>query len=152
MDPKIRSINMAFTQIYKMEDELYHRYGVFCGLSDPAIWVLYTLYEEENRTYTQNDLVSMWSFPKQTLNYTVAKLVQNGWVSLEQLPGARNSKAVRLTKSGEEICKEKILPLMLAEERSISRLSENEQELLLTLVEKQFSYFKEEILKITGGK
>lgn len=152
MDPKIRAINMAFTQILKREDELYHFYGVYSGLSDPAIWVLYTLYEEEGKTYTQNDLVTMWSFPKQTVNYAVSVLVKKGWVRLEQLPGARNSKAMRLTEVGERVCEEKILPLMLAEEKSLARMTEEELALLLRLTEKKCACFEEEIKKITGEK
>lgn len=152
MDAKIRAINMAFTQLSKREDELYHRYGSFCGLSDPAIWVLYTLYETEESLYTQNDLVAMWFYPKQTINYTVGSLVKNGWLRLEQLPGARNRKALRLTVEGERVCAEKILPLMLAEERSLSRMTEDEQELLLRLSRKQCDYFEEELAKIIGDQ
>lgn len=148
MNSKIRLMNMALTQMSKRADELYHRYGVFAELSDPAIWVLYTLYEEENVTYTQNDLVSMWFYPKQTINYTVNSLVKNEWITLEQLSGGRNRKALRLTKEGEQICKEKILPLMLAEENSLIRMTEEEQDLLLKLNAKQLSYLEEEIMKI----
>lgn len=151
MDPRIRSINMKFSQLAKREDELYHQYALFCGLSDPAVWVLYTLYEDEGCTYTQHDLASLWSFPKQTLNYTVNTLVKQDWVRLEQLPGARNSKAIRLTKAGEKLCEEKILPLMLAEEHSLSHMTETEQDLLLELFEKQCHFFEEEIQILTGG-
>lgn len=150
MDEKIRAINSELTQMYKWEDDLYHRYGVFFGLSDPAVWVLYGLYEDTEQVLTQNDLVSTWFYPKQTINYTVNTLVKNGWVKLEQLPVARNSKAVLLTEEGKRICEEKILPLMQAEEKSLSRMTEDEQELLLHLCRKQLSYFEEEIQKITG--
>lgn len=152
MDPEIRATNLALTQLSKQLDKLYHRYGTCCGLSDPAIWVLYSLYEEEEKTYTQNDLVSMWFYPKQTVNYTVNSLVQNGWIYLEQLPGGRNRKAIRLTPEGEEICREKILPLMLAEEQSLARMSARERALLLHLTEKQLAYFEEEVEKIAGDK
>lgn len=152
MDSKIRSLNMALTQLAKQSDELYHRYGVYTGLSDSAIWVLYTLYEEEGSTYTQNDLVSMWFYPKQTINYTVNLLVKNGWVKLEHLAGARNSKAVRLTEEGMCVCDEKIRPLMEAEEQSINRLTEKQQELLLYLNSIQCAYFEEEMKKIMGDK
>lgn len=152
MNAKIRNLNIALSQLYKKEDELYHRYSVHCGLSDPAIWVLYTLYEVEDKIYTQNDLVSLWSFPKQTVNYAVSGLVKNGWIRLEQLPGGRNRKAVLLTKEGEQICEEKILPLMLAEERSLLGLTEEEQELLLQLYQKQCSAFEQEIAQLTGGE
>lgn len=150
MDKKIRVINSELTQMYKLEDDLYHRYGVFFGLSDPAVWVLYGLYEDTEQVLTQNDLVATWFYPKQTINYTVNTLVRNGWVKLEQLPVARNSKAVLLTAEGKHICKEKILPLMKAEENSLNRMTEDERELLLRLTQKRFSYFEEEIKKITG--
>lgn len=152
MDEKSRALNSELTQMYKWEDELYHRYGVFFGLSDPAVWVLYGLYEDTERVLTQNDLVSTWFYPKQTINYTVSSLVKNGWVRLEQLPGSGNSKAVLLTEEGKRICKEKILPLMQAEEKSLSRMTAEEQKLLLHLFKKQITYFEEEIQKITGEK
>lgn len=150
MDEKIRAINSELTQLYKWEDDLYHRYGVFFGLSDPAVWVLYGLYEDTEQVLTQNDLVSAWFYPKQTINYTVSTLVKNGWVKLEQLPVAGNSKAVLLTEDGKRVCREKILPLMQAEENSLSRMTEEERELLLRLNRKQFAYLEEEIKKITG--
>lgn len=152
MNPEIRATNMALTQLSKQIDELYHRYGAYCGLSDPAIWVLYSLYEDEEKTYTQNDLVSMWFYPKQTVNYTVNSLVKNGWIYLEQLAGGRNRKAIHLTQQGEEICRERILPLMLAEERSLARMSKEEQILLLQLTEKQLANFEEEIERIVSCK
>lgn len=151
MNEQIRNLNMALSQLYKKQDELYHRYSVYCGLSDPATWVLYTLYEEENRIYTQNDLVSLWSFPKQTVNYAVNGLVENGWLRLEQLPGGRNRKAVLLTEEGERICEKLILPLMLAEERSLLELSEEEQSLLFRLTRKQSAAFEKEIARLTEG-
>ena len=152
MDTKIKSLNMELTQMYKWEDDLYHRYSVFCGLSDPALWVLYSLYEDEEKTYTQNDFVFMWFYPKQTVNYTVSGLVKKGWITLEQMPAARNSKTILLTEEGRHICEEKILPLMTAEENSLKRMTKSEQELLLQLTKKQFTYFEEEIEKLTGEK
>lgn len=150
MEDRIKAINSALTQLYKSEDELYHRYGVFFSLSDPAVWVLYGLFEDPARTMTQNDLVSTWFYPKQTINYTVAALVKKGWVELKQLPVAGNSKAVILTEEGERVGKERILPLMRAEEATLKRMTEDEREQLLALTRKKFGYFEQEIAKITG--
>lgn len=150
MEPKITAINSELTQMYKLEDDLYHRYAVFVGLSDPAVWVLYGLYEDQEQVLTQNDLVTTWFYPKQTINYTVNALVKNGWVKLEQLPGARNSKAVLLTEEGTRICQDKILPLMRAEERALTAMTEEEQELLLRLTKKKLTYFEEAIQTVLG--
>lgn len=153
MDGKIKSINMEITRLFKKEDELYHRYSTFCGFSDPTMWVLYTICgAAENQTYTQNDLVSMWCYPKQTVNYAVSGLVKNGLVKLEQLPGVRNGKAVCLTEEGRCVCEEKIFPLIEAENRSIKRMTEEERMLLLKLTDMQCKYFEEEITKVMEGE
>lgn len=149
MNDKIKAQNVALTQISKRLDVLYHTYGVYAGLSDPAIWLLYSLCEAKSKTITQNDLAAMWFYPKQTVNSTVAVLTEKGYLRLEQLPGMRTGKAVRLTEAGERLCEEKIAPLIAAEERSLMRLTEQERETLLGLTEKQCNMFGEEIEKLT---
>lgn len=144
----VKNTVTQLTQMHKWENDIYHRYGVACGLSDPAIWVLYFIYENESRLCTQNDLAATGFYPKQTINYTVSGFVKKGWVSLKQLPGVGNNKAVVLTYEGRRICDELIKPLMQAEEASVSQLSPNEQALLLKLLHKQISHFEEEITKL----
>lgn len=150
MDTNIRAINSELTQLYKCGDDIYHRYGVFAGLSDPAVMVLYGLYEDPERTMTQNDLVSTWSYPKQTINYTVNSLVKYGWVELRQRPGAGNSKSVLLTDEGRRVCEQKILPLLQAEEQSLARMTADEREQLLVLTRKQLAYLEEELQRFMG--
>lgn len=149
MNDKIKTQNIALNQISKRLDVLYHTYGVHTGLSDPAIWLLYSLCESKGNTITQNDLAAMWFYPKQTVNSTVAVLTGKGYLRLEQLPGMRSGKAVRLTEEGERLCEEKIAPLIAAEERSLMRLTEEEREELVRLTEKQCDMFGEEIAKLT---
>lgn len=152
MEKNSQSVNMAFNRLAKREDELYHRYSAFCGLSDSSLCVLYTLYEDESRVYTQNELASVWFYPKQTMNYAVNVLVKKGWVRLAQRSGLRNGKSVCLTEEGKRACDKLILPLLEAEERSLRRLGEEKQRLLLHLSELQCDYLEEEIIQITGGK
>lgn len=148
----IQAQNDELMQLYKWEDDLYHRYSVFCGLSDPAIWILYSIYNESEHKYTQYDLVSKWFYPKQTVNYTVNALIKKGWITLEQMSGARNAKAILLTEAGKNVCKEKICPLMEAEVQSLSRMTDEERELLVKLTKMQIGYFEEELNKITEEK
>lgn len=152
MSTEISLLNMSLTKLYKLEDDLYHRYSVYCGLSDPASWILYSLCEDEEKVYTQNDFVSMWYYPKQTVNYAVSGLVKKGWITLEQRSTTGNSKSILLTETGKRICEEKLLPLMRAEERSLQRMTEEERKQLLALTEKQITFFEEEINKLTGEK
>ena len=97
-----------------MQDQLYQAYATQRGLSSVSFWVLYTL-SEADEVYTQNALAEMWYFPKQTVNSAIAGLVKTGYIRLEQIAGARNSKAVKLTEQGLDICKRLVNPLVHAE-------------------------------------
>mgnify|MGYP002523493225 CR=1 FL=1 len=144
MDAEIIAQNLTLNQCYKRMNEQYHAYAVHCGLSDPALWVLYSLWETET-PLTQNDLCALWMYPKQTINFTITGLVKKGYVRLEQRPGARSGKAVQLTAEGKALCQAVIAPLMETEERSLSQLSAEDRALLVTLSEKQCLFFEQEM-------
>jgi len=151
MEQTVKSLNMAINQIDKRLDEQYRLWSVHWGISDPALWVLYVLCETDD-TYTQQDLANMWSYPKQTVNFTISKLQQKGYLRLEQIASARNSKAIRLTEEGRAFCEEAVIPLMKAEQRSLLRMPEEERRLMVELQEKQCRYFEEEIQALIGPK
>ena len=50
----------VFNQLYKEMDEIYHLYAKKQGISDTALWLLYSLYEKD-ATYTQRELCSAWN-------------------------------------------------------------------------------------------
>ncbi len=144
MDRNIKELNTELNQVTKRLNEQYHLYASHHGLSDPAFWVLYTIYESD-RLYTQNELAVMWYYPKQTVNFAISGLVKKGFLSLEPITAARHSKAVRLTSEGEAVCREIIAPLIEAEQRSLARMTETERSLVLSLYEKQCRLFQEEL-------
>ena len=141
MDAEVKAQNIALNQFYKRMNEQYHAYAVHCGLSDPALWVLYSLWETE-APMTQNDIASIWMYPKQTINFTITGFVKKGCVQLEQRPGARSGKTVKLTAEGTALCQKAIVPLMEAEERSLSQLTDAERHTLISLSEKQCASFE----------
>ena len=119
-----------------MQDQLYQTYATRCGLSSVSFWVLYTL-SEADEVYTQNALAEMWYFPKQTVNSAIAGLVKTGYIRLEQIAGARNSKAVKLTEQGLDVCKRLVNPLVHAELSALLKMSEEERRMFLELSDKQ---------------
>lgn len=141
MNDTVRKQNMALNQSWKRLNEQYHLYSVSHGLSDPAMWTLYALVESDT-PLTQNDIVSMWMYPKQTVNFTISGLVKKGYVYLEQLSGGRNHKAIYLTESGKKLCDEVIRPLIELEERSLLQLTETERQQIAFLCEKQSRIFE----------
>ena len=148
MDAEVKAQNLALNQSYKRQNEQYHSYAVSCGLSDPTLWVLYSLWESD-RDLTQNDICALWMYPKQTINFTITGFVKKGYVLLEQRPGARSGKTVKLTAAGEALCRKIVAPLMEAEERCLSRISARDRALLVALSEKQCTFLEQEIHQLT---
>ena len=88
-------------------------------------------------------------YPKQTINYTITGLVKKGLVRLEQRPGARSGKTVKLTDAGAALCHRVITPLLEAEERGLSQLTAQDRALLVALCEQQCTFFEREITALT---
>ena len=59
---------------------------------------------------TQNALADGFHMPRQSINSAAAALAKQGYVALEQLPGARSGKALRLTVTGKAFCDRVIYP------------------------------------------
>ena len=139
--------NIEINRILQDFDKQYHRYAVSIGISEPTMWLLYTLCEI-GKDCTQNELSTIWSIPKQTVNFAVSGLTKKGLVELVPIPSAKNSKAVHLTEAGTKYCEKYIQPLFEVESRALLRMSEQEREQMIELLQKNKSYFVEEVEKI----
>jgi DNA-binding MarR family transcriptional regulator len=137
----------VFNQLYKKMDEIYHLYAKRMGISDTALWLLYSLYEE-GTAYTQRELCSIWQLPPQTVNSALKALERQEIIALVPIPGNQKNKRIALTKKGEEMTREIIHPLILAEQRTFAGLTEAEREALLSLTQKHVDLLQEEIGKI----
>ena len=69
----------VFNQLYKEMDEIYHLYAKKQGISDTALWLLYSLYEKD-ATYTQRELCSAWHYPPQTINSALKNLEKQEFI------------------------------------------------------------------------
>ena len=126
---------VAFNQLYKEFDEIYHRYAKACGMSDSAFWVLYCVLEREE-PYTQKELCDTWSYSRQTVNSALKSLERQGIVRLVPEPHDRKSKRIVLTPRGEALAKEKAAPLFAAEREAFGELRVRERGEFLRLMEK----------------
>ena len=105
----------------RLLDALYREAARRFGLPDCAMWVLYFLAISEEPV-TQQGLCGLMMYPKQTINSSVAKLVDRGLVELAGFPGARNSKSVALTAEGRKLADATVLRMRAAEERALASL------------------------------
>ena len=83
-------------RIYNETNLLYHRLARACGLSDCAFWLLYTLRAEEV-PMTQTQLGEMLSLPKQTVNSSLKKLMEAGYLRLKAADGNLKNKQILIT-------------------------------------------------------
>ncbi len=133
-----------FNQLYKEMDEIYHQYAKRQGISDTALWLLYSLYED-GAGYTQRELCSAWHYPPQTINSALKSLVNQGYIQLKPVEGNQKNKRIVLTEAGNEMMQEIISPLIQAEKRTFQRLEKSERDTLLSLTHKYVSLLKGEV-------
>ena len=133
-----------FNQLYKEMDEIYHQYAKRRGISDTALWLLYSLYED-GAGYTQRELCSAWHYPPQTINSALKNLVNQGYIRLKPVEGNQKNKRIVLTEAGNEMMQEIISPLIRAEKRTFQRLEKSERDTLLSLTHKYVSLLKGEV-------
>ena len=79
MAQQTEEMRVAFNQLYKQMDELYHAYAKACGVPDTVFWLLYSLYE--GGAYTQHELCQAWHYPPQTVNSALKNMERQGLVA-----------------------------------------------------------------------
>lgn len=137
----------TFNQLYKEMDEIYHQYARDHGMSDTAMWLLYSLCLSDT-PYTQREICSEWHYPPQTLNSALKTLERQGLIALESVPGNQKNKLVELTEQGNSVVQQMIAPLVAAERQSFMELQESEKEALLSLTQKYVDLLQSNIRKI----
>lgn len=147
MEMPIVLVLAAFNRAHKRMNVLYHDYAKKAGISDAALWLMYSLYEKGGPC-TQTELCEAWFFAPQTINSALKALEKQGLILLDLAPNSKKNKQFFFTEAGEKLVKEKIAPLVQAEEQSFLRLDERERSELLTITQKHISILEEEINRI----
>lgn len=114
------------------------------GISENEFWIWYTLIVMDGE-YSQQDICSMWSLPKQTINTITMRMVQKGLVTLEVVPGTRNRKNICLTGAGRAYGENIVLPISQAEQRTFDRLPAEDRAACTAALGRYISILREEI-------
>ncbi len=134
----------VFNQLYREMDEVYHLYAKRHGISDSALWLLYSL-QESDVAYTQRELCAAWHYPPQTIHSAIKGLVKQGLLALEAVPGNQKNKRIVLTDKGKDMVQRVISPLILAEQRTFQSLEEKERAALLSHTQKYVELLRREV-------
>ncbi len=137
-----------FNRLYKKMDEVYHQYAKRLGMSDMALWLLYSLYES-GIPCTQRDFCAAWHYPPQTVNSALNNLEKQQIIERKAIPGNRKNKQIVLTEKGRCYMERTIFPLMDAEQQAFLKMDETERTQLLSLTRKYAELLDREVGEIS---
>ena len=130
---------------------LYREAGRHLDISESEVWVWYTLVSMEGN-YTQQDICTLWSLPKQTVNTVIAHMKRKRLAFLQAVPGTRNHKTVHLTEAGRAYGEQLILPITRAEERAFDHISAEEVALVTSAFGRYLGAIRAELDSIKKAK
>ncbi|WP_347559849.1 MarR family transcriptional regulator [Clostridium sp. AM58-1XD] len=134
-----------FNRLYKEMDDIFHDIALRIGVSDSAFTIFYIICELGDGCL-QKDICYESFANKQTINSSIRKLEQEGYLYLKQ--GKGRDKHIYLTEMGRQFVQEKIKPVMEIEDQSFLALSPEERSEFLRLYQKYVENFREREKKL----
>ena len=135
-----------FNSALKENDDIYRGLSKFYGLSECALWILYTLRVSETPV-TQSDICGVMFQPKQTVNSALKKLENEGYIKLNNATNKR-FKEIYLTESGITLAQNTVDHVILAEIEALSTMSSEEFTSFLHLLGKYTKTLKHQMDKV----
>ena len=121
------------------------------NIPESEFWIWYTLVATEGN-YTQQDICSTWSLPKQTVNTIITRMRLKKQAYLEVIPGTRNHKVIRLTETGKKYGEKIVSPISQAEERSFEKISPDELALVTNALGKYIDIVRNELRETANSQ
>ena len=112
-------------------EQLYHELSLKTGLSDSAFLIFYALAELGDGCL-QTQIADEYCVSRQTINTSVKRLVQQGFLSLS--PGRGRDMHLHLTATGHAVMEEKLAPVFSLEESVLACMPEAQRAQLLHLL------------------
>ncbi len=122
METSLSQEFLEFNRLYKEECDIYREVALRLGASNSAISILYDIFLL-GEGCTQKDICENSFLSKQTVNSAIRKLESDGCIYLKR--GRGRSTHIYLTEAGQELTRQKILPVLEAETRAFSALGED---------------------------
>ena len=144
MNNRIEQQLNQLNRLYKESIDIYSITAAQLKLTDTAFWFLYAI-SHTTKDYTQMDFASEWFYPIQTVNSAINKLVKDGLVVLEVIPGTKNRKKVSLTEKGSKLVDMSIRKIDEIEKKSFLTLTQEERDLYLSLMQRHLDVLKKEM-------
>ena len=141
MSPQV----IEFNHIYKEFNDIYREASGKQGLSLSGFDILYAICEMGDGCL-QRDICQMCCIPKQTVNSSIRKLEQGGYLILEK--GKGRDMHIHLTPLGQSLMEEKIYPVIEAENQAFFSMSEDECKKMLELYDRYNTALREHVRQL----
>lgn len=126
-------------------DALYHQISLKIGITDSAMRILYTIYDNGDWCML-SDIYKQTGISKQTVNSAIRKLESDNILYLETFKG--RSKKVLLTDKGKDYVMHTAARIYQAECAAYASWTEEELNTYVQLTEKYVDLFREQVKKI----
>ncbi len=130
--------------IWQNIDSVYEYYAKSLGLNSTTLYLLHIIYTSE--PCTQKQICDIMMLPKQTVNTIVRDYQNKGLLETTESPEDRRHKHIRLTRQGKAYCKQILPPLEEAESYTLEQFTEEERNMMFTLMEKYNKVFCKKLL------
>lgn len=142
MDQTINRKQCEYDRLYKEMDDLYHAVAREEGLSDSAFLIFYEIYELGDGCL-QKEICDRAFISKQTIHSSIHNLEKEGYLRLEK--GKGRDRRIHLTEKGDILIREKVIPVICAENEVFNAMTEKEADELLRLSAKYVSILREKL-------
>lgn len=134
-------------QLFKEFNLLYRDIGLYYGLSETAMLILYSLKVCEQAP-SQKEICEMWCQSKQTINSALKKLESSNFIKMQKSKSIKEGKKIYATDLGLELIKNKITPILNAELNAFSKFSNQEMDIFMELSKRNLQNLRDEFNQI----
>lgn len=134
----------AFCNAWQSISIIYEDYARKSGISYNSLYILNAI--QQIKDCTQKQICEKTLLPKQTVNNVVTAFYKSGYIELREFPENRRIKTIHLTEKGEEYADELIPHIHQADKAAMESLTEEQQDILLSLMNTYVSAFRKEML------
>lgn len=126
-----------YNRLYRKMDEFYHNIAVKTGLSDSVFWILYAICEYGDGCL-QRDICAAFCVSKQTIHSAIHRMEKDGYLYLTE--GRGRDKHIYLTKEGQRLMEENIVPVVRRENEALAKMGKENSKELLRLTERYMQF------------
>ena len=134
----------AFCNAWQSISIIYEDYARKSGISYNSLYILNAI--QQIKDCTQKQICEKTLLPKQTVNNVVTAFYKSGYIELREFPENRRIKTIHLTEKGKQYADELIPHIHQADKVAMQSLTEEQQDMLLSLMDTYVSAFRKEML------